>query len=129
MKIKPRKIAEVRTEVHRLIDGKGLKIDPSIKDLVIGLRRWGVRTDASCEGHENWGEPLPWVDFPLTDAGRVGKLLTYWFATRQNKPDWVFVPYGSGRWLRMEPYNKKDLKTMQKDARALGRFLQKIRKL
>lgn len=130
--MKTRKLSEVRAEVEKIVDKKGLGIDPGIKDLVIGLRKFGVETEASCEGHRNWGEPFPWVDIPFKDVKKTSLLLNRWFAKRwyaqRKKHDWIFNPYGD-RWFRLEPYSKGNLEKMQASAKELGKFLQRIKRI
>jgi hypothetical protein len=48
-------------EVAELTDGLGMHIDPGIRDAVTALRLLGLRTEASCEGHDSWGVGAPWV--------------------------------------------------------------------
>lgn len=43
-------------------DGRGLEVDPGIRMVVASLWCQGVSTSASCEGHDDWGCPMPWVD-------------------------------------------------------------------
>jgi hypothetical protein len=57
-------------EVAELTDGLGMHIDPGIRDAVTALRLLGLRTEASCEGHDSWGVGAPW-DAPMTRQGLV----------------------------------------------------------
>ena len=55
----------LENEVETWIDGMGKRIDPKIKNTTIALNILGFHTDQSCEGHLNWGNSYPWVDFSL----------------------------------------------------------------
>lgn len=44
-------------------DALGNPIDSKIKDTVIVLNLIGFETVQSCEGHQDWGNPYPWVSF------------------------------------------------------------------
>jgi hypothetical protein len=123
------KIDSLRERVEHIVDGAGMHIDPSIKELVIGLMANGIETKASCEGHPRWGKKFPWVDVSKEDLSKVFHLVA-----RQNRPKlldgrdnintWVIRP---GATVRLTPENKDmPLKTMQDNAREFGLFLQSI---
>lgn len=57
-----KKIQEIQKEVDLITDRLGHPIDEQIKPAVIALRLSGFPTSASCQGHEDWGLPYPWVD-------------------------------------------------------------------
>jgi len=59
-------IARLGGDVDNITDRLGKTIDPWIKPLVVLFNHNKVVTTASCEGHENWGEPFPWIDFEYT---------------------------------------------------------------
>jgi hypothetical protein len=50
-------------------------LDKGIKDLLIGLWRWGVETEESCEGHVFRLIPFPFVRFPDKDKENVETIL------------------------------------------------------
>ncbi len=54
---------EMEKKFDSITDGLGLEIDPGIKKTIIVLNLLGFKTNASCEGHLNWGLAYPWVDF------------------------------------------------------------------
>ncbi len=55
------------TEVATWTDGLGLPLDAGIYDTVIVLNLLGLTTRQSCEGHMNWGQASPWVDFRINE--------------------------------------------------------------
>lgn len=52
-------------------DALGKEIDAGIRDVVAGLWIYGVETSQSCEGHDDWGCPMPWVDILPAEAPSV----------------------------------------------------------
>ncbi len=64
-------------EVENLTDKLGKKIDSEIKEAVIALKMNDIETNGSCEGHENWGYPFPWVDViaPVMISDQYKKLV------------------------------------------------------
>lgn len=52
---------DLSARAEKIIDALGKKIDPGIKDAVIGLKAAGINTVASCEGHIDHGMPAPWI--------------------------------------------------------------------
>jgi len=76
--MKTRDLEEVRREVEEIKDESG-KVDKKIKPLVIGLRRWGVNTEFSCQGHRrSKSEALsfPSVIISPKDYRKVKKLIS-----------------------------------------------------
>jgi hypothetical protein len=49
-------------EIDTFTDGRGKKIDAEIRETVAVLQLLGFNTKQSCEGHTDWGWPVPWVD-------------------------------------------------------------------
>ncbi len=47
--------------LDRIRDGLGHGIEEGIKEAVVGLQLRGFKTTGSCEGHNDWGLPYPWV--------------------------------------------------------------------
>jgi hypothetical protein len=58
-------LLSARAEVQGIADVLGMPVDEGIAETVACLRALGFRTSASCEGHLDWGEALPWVRFDL----------------------------------------------------------------
>jgi hypothetical protein len=52
----------IEARLEAMQGGRGLGIDPGIRETVGGLWAHGVRTTSSCEGHGAWGCAMPWVD-------------------------------------------------------------------
>lgn len=48
--------------VGKISDTLGKKIEEGIKPLVVALNVFRFPTDASCQGHTDWGLPIPWID-------------------------------------------------------------------
>lgn len=65
--------------VEKACDKLKKPIDEGIKDTVTILRCFGLSTTASCEGHDDWGHPYPWVDITPenTTTERFNWLLYY----------------------------------------------------
>lgn len=53
---------QIKSEVDRICDRLGKKIDPEIKESVIALQALNFKTSASCQGHLNHGLAAPWID-------------------------------------------------------------------
>ena len=79
--MKPKSLDKIKKEVDGMKDKLGKSVDTGIRDLVIGLRRWGINTSQSCEGHEDEGHPYPWVSIPYNQAEEISKLVGW-----QNRP-------------------------------------------
>ena len=126
--MKVRDIDEVKQEVDA-IQNDGKSIDKKIKNLVIGLRRWGINTDNSCEGHLLEGLGLvgglgfPWVDFPIEQARDVALLLLDYNFEHPIKSTWVLKPYGGFMRLQPEHHHWWRLGAMQKEAEKFTKFL------
>ena len=135
--MKPRDLIEVQKEVAAIRDRLGEPIDAKIKDLVVGLRRWGVKTTMSCQGH--WrGMPFPWVTISQESSLILFELLAVWNAPNMpdrpnrgrdawNQSPWVVQPI-FGDELRVMPRQQGwwRLGGLQKDAIAFGKFLQNL---
>ncbi len=113
---------KIRKEVEKVKDKKGMSVDPGIKELVIGLRYWGVKTIMSCEGHRKEGLPYPWVRFKYESMEKVVKAL-YWQYLAKSKVKWVIKIKGMPMLV---PEDKKEfnLKELQEGAVAFGKVLQ-----
>lgn len=57
-----KKIQKIQQEVDLITDRLDHPVDELIKPAVIAFRLWDFPTSASCQGHENWGLPYPWID-------------------------------------------------------------------
>jgi len=130
--MKTRDLEEVRREVEEIRDESG-KVDAKIKPLVIGLRRWGVNTEFSCQGHKrSKTEALlfPSVTISLKDYRKVKKLISAfggnsWILKKEN---WVNEKGAQFSQMKLLPKNKdhRKLVRMQKDAIEFGEFLQEL---
>lgn len=129
MEMKPRNLTEVVQEVENIRDLKGQPVDDQIKDLVVGLRRWGITTEMSCEGHlSNW--PFPWICVSSKDVEGLNKIRILILSWRNPlKSPWVFVPFG-GFW-RMQPknLNQRLLRKHQEEAVDFGKFLRELEEI
>ncbi|MDP2864370.1 MAG: hypothetical protein Q8N73_01780 [bacterium] len=120
--MKCRNLEEVRREVETIKDRLEEPIDSKIKDLVIGLRRWGIKTEASCQGHLLKGLPYPWVDVSWESTKDLAKLV--------GLRTWVIKPFST--FVRLIPESKGErwnifkLLRLQRDTIAFGKFLQDI---
>ena len=116
-------VERIRKEVEAIEDKKGMPVDPKIKELVIGLRYWGVKIVMSCEGHRKRGLPYPWVRFKYESMEKLVKAL-YWQYLSKNQIKWVIKIKGMPMLI---PEDKKEftLKELQEGAVAFGKLLQK----
>lgn len=64
-----------KDNIDNIVDSLGKEIDPLIKNMVILLNRNGITTMASCEGHLDYGEHFPWVDFEYPCLNKFIRLL------------------------------------------------------
>ncbi len=120
---------KIRKEVEAYCDKLGKPIDPKIKDLVIGLKRCGIATKASCEGHKGRGRSYPWVSVPTNQAKTLARVVAW--QNRPKLPDgqantniWVLRP-SFDIYLVPEDTNRP-LKKMQEEAIQFGLFLQNL---
>lgn len=126
-----RNLTEVIKEVETIKDSLGKSIEPAVRDLVIGLRRWGIETEMSCEGHED-GIKYPWIDVSLKSVQQLVKLLGIWWKEKENnipasdQPKWLIKSFAG--MIRIFPEDKeiRSLQEMQEDAKNFGKFLQEI---
>jgi hypothetical protein len=130
-------------EVEEIEKKKKRKIDSKIRPLVIGLRRWGINTEYSCQGHKYKHKfPFPWIDISQ-DSENVSKalmILALWNIRKtplRTTIKWVILPmrWPTGKlFIRLLPRNQglsdkcHPLKEMQRDAIEFGEFLQKLPK-
>ncbi len=124
-----RNLKEVIKEVKQISDSQETPIEKGIIDLVIGLRRWGIRTIQSCEGHKDDERSYPWVWVPISQARRVCRLVTWQnrpklSKTKKNRNFWILRP---GCSLLLIPENRnRSLGKMRQEAKEFGLFLQKL---
>lgn len=118
--MKTRSLEEVRAEVQ------AMDLEPGIKDLVIGLRRWEVDTDTSCQGHVDEGLGFPWVLIPAHYIEKVGWLVCAFSFQHPLDNPWVLKPLGCLWMLQPENHYGLTLEEMRNQARKLGEFLQNL---
>jgi len=131
--MKTRDLEEVRREVEEIRDESGKKVDEKIKPLVIGLRRWGVNTEFSCQGHRrSKSEALsfPSVIISPKDYRKVRKLISAFGKNSWilKKESWVNEKGAQFSQMKLLPRNKdhRKLVRMQKDAIEFSKFLQEL---
>jgi len=122
-----RNMVEVVKEVEEIEANTGKKIEPEIKDLVIGLRRW-VQTQFSCEGHPD-KLPYPWVDVSPEDEDKLVFLCSLYNTRQRPFPGMIFwAIQPMSKYLRLLPIAKDaSLTQLQDSAVDFGKFLQKLR--
>lgn len=104
-------------------------LDFHVRDLVMGLWRWEIKTEMSCEGHLDHGAPFPWVDVPYSEAEHLARVVSWQNRLilpdgSENKNTWVIRPRAS---LRLMPENRnRSLEEMREDAIEFGKFLQEL---
>ncbi len=57
-------------ELENVVDGLGHPIEEGIKEGVVALNMLGFSTSGSCEGHDDWGLPTPWVQMETDNKPR-----------------------------------------------------------
>lgn len=130
-KLKPRDLTQVRAEVEQIKDRLGKEIDAKIRDLVIGLRRWGINTLGSCEGHQD-ALPYPWVDIDPKDIQKAAIILSHWWPGRDENrpaadvPRWVLKPFAGIVRIIPEDKHSRKLEEMQEEAMRFGKWLQEL---
>lgn len=62
------KLEMIRRDVERWADSQGKRVDEGIKETVVILNAIGLPTSGSCEGHTDYGVPVPWVDIEAPNA-------------------------------------------------------------
>ncbi|OIO47065.1 MAG: hypothetical protein AUJ31_00515 [Parcubacteria group bacterium CG1_02_39_15] len=131
--MKLRDLEEVKREVEEIRDESGKRVDEKIKPLVIGLRRWGINTEFSCQGHRRSKSEVlsfPSVEISPKDYKKVKKLISAfggnsWILKKERWSTKEGIPKIT---LRLVPRNKNGRKLirMQKDAIEFGKFLQEL---
>ena len=118
--MKPKMTAEeARREVEAFRDSLDKPVDRKIKEFLIGLRRWGVETVMSCEGHYRRGCPFPWVSIKAESLPMAMELLRF----RSNL--WVVEPKASPR-IRTSQGGRLRLPFLKRKVEDFGIFLQEI---
>lgn len=122
-------LRRVRKEVDEITDALGKPIEKGIRELVIGLKRWGIETEQSCEGHYRWGTPYPWVTIPFKEARKLNLVVAWQNRPvlengKSNKNTWVIRP---SVFLELIPEDRgQSLKKLKARAAEFGFFLQKL---
>ena len=62
---------ELESKVEAIADQIEEKVDPGIKNAVVGLLANEVNTTASCEGHEDRGTHAPYIDVEAQDLSEL----------------------------------------------------------
>jgi len=123
--LKAKSLSVVRNYVNKIRDIDNHPIESGIKDLVIGLRRWGIDTIGSCQGHLS-GRHSPYIDVRYKDLKKASMLLWSW-NDPNNKNKWVLCPIGVDLVVVMpSKTDKRRLYKNKKEAKKFGIALQKI---
>jgi len=121
-------------EVELMEIRKKRRIDPKIRALVIGLRRWGINTVMSCQGHDR-GFPFPWIDISSKDTDKLLVICGWYNVLKRpflETIKWVILPmtFPSGKIsIRLLPKGEESLEKLQESAIEFGKFLQKLPEL
>ena len=104
--------------------------DPKIRDLVIGFRRWGIKTTNSCEGHQFGGYPYPWIRIKLDSTLKATRIIGMWnYGVLNNPIKWLIKPAYEPEIM---PDNKvylvpeggiASLEWLQEEAQKFGKWL------
>ena len=118
-------VEQARQEVEAILDQLGKPVDPKIKEFLIGLRRWGVETIMSCEGHYFNGYPFPWVSITLESLPLAVKLLMLNYRRQPRyKPLCVIEPTAEPRIRTLK--EGLMLPFLQREVTRFGKFLQEL---
>ncbi len=125
------KLSKIKNEVEDMKDMIGTPVEPHIKDLVIGLRKFNIETISSCEGHDDENEwKYPWVTISISEeVSRIIKIISWYnmkVLTGEIKGiSWVIFPKNV---LKLMPTNKTlPLKKLQRGAVMFGKKLQETK--
>ena len=112
-------------------------VDSEVKNLVVALNNYGIKTEKSCQGHSGYGYDnyydFPWVT--ITDEKDLEKLRS--IIKRYNnayclKGD-IFSPWKiifdiSGLKYRLFPENiYKDTESLQEESKILAKFISNLK--
>lgn len=138
-----------------MADKLGMPIDDHIRTLIVGLWVNNIETTGSCEGHEKWGEPFPWVDIEIEEpagfennlqkqtewklannmqAIEFKKMLKTYLDSKTVLCDFIVWNRGQYGAVRLEIRNSSDelskvsLTELQKQADDFGEYLITIKK-
>lgn len=99
-----------KRDVHidRIGDALGHGVDPLIKPLVATLSYFGFKTEQSCQGHADHGNPYPWVR--IKESSQLKKLVSVIRSyNEQNVINWYFERLvGSSSFMSTVGITKKD---------------------
>lgn len=80
-------------------------LEPKIKPLVIELNRLGIKTSQSCQGHNDRGDPYPWVNFQKEEWGKVLKIVQWYNTKGRGILFWEILPIA---FIRIKPTRKNN---------------------
>jgi len=119
-------VEQARQEVEAIRDRLGKPVDAKIQEFLVGLRRWGVETTMSCEGHYFGGYQFPWVDITAESLPLAATLLMLNYRRQQgHKPFWVIEPTATPR-IRTLKEGCLRLPFLKREAVRFGIFLQEL---
>jgi len=86
--LKLMQLREARRIVEDIKDKSGKSVDHGIIDALTEFIRvthaLGFETAQSCEGHIDWGNPFPWIDFRVTtDSVEIPSRWKFWYYLRR----------------------------------------------
>lgn len=111
---------------------ENLKLDPKIKDLVIGLLGLKIKAFLSCEGHRQEGFHYPWVDVEYGDKEKLLRIVA-WYNVQayshktKSKVVWVILPRATMRL--MPDKNGFTLTELQASAMEFGQRIRGLNKI
>ncbi len=126
-KLRKKNLEQVKMVIEKISDIEP-KIEPKIRDLVIGFQIWSFTTIMSCEGDLN-GLPYPWLTIPFKYVKEAARILCEWNYCQGptnpiNPVIWIIDPTAEPR---IRPLTEKhSLKALQDDAIRFGRWLQNL---
>ncbi len=136
---------EALESLAELADRLGTPLDQGIIETVAGLNVHQIPTRQSCEGHDDHGEALPWIDIETDEpsdwqdnetakkawmaanreqAKKVQSLLNQWYEQRLNDGDRIDTnamltlrPKGIFGAVRLEPSPQSQISALTEDQR------------
>jgi hypothetical protein len=95
-----------RELINQLCDGRQKTIDEGIKETVTALNVLGLVTKGSCEGHDDWGLPFPWIDIECDLRRNATEKQQEYLAVRLKVIDLIeefYLERNSLKWSRIIP--------------------------
>jgi len=111
---------EAEDRASTVSDKLGLSLDEKITPIVAGLHRYGIKTQASCQGHEDWGNSYPWVEIALSSLDDLKQLFGHTLLKFEVQEFGVDVDHYAGLLLPKKVIVKESLTKPHTNYQALN---------